>query len=118
MIVIGVVAGVIVATVAVIIPWAQDEAAKGNLHAFGDANAVAHVTDGAWLDTAGLIGRKFLPANAATGDRAVRSALGDDCYVLHVSHGDDVRVGPGDDGVWPDRIWFWVVGGVRLTMSG
>lgn len=49
MIVIGVVAGVIVATVAVIIPWAQDEAAKGNLHAFGDANAVAHVTDGAWL---------------------------------------------------------------------
>ena len=38
--------------------------------------------------------------------------------VLHVSRGDDVRVGPGDDGVWPDRIWFWVVGGVRLTMSG
>ena len=38
--------------------------------------------------------------------------------LLHVSRGDDVRVGPGDDGVWPDRIWFWVVGGVRLTMSG
>ena len=38
--------------------------------------------------------------------------------MLHVSRGDDVRVGPGDDGVWPDRIWFWVVGGVKLTMSG
>jgi len=43
---------------------------------------------------------------------------------LCVSHGADDRVTLGDDGRWlgddgrwPGRIWFRVVGGVRLPMN-
>ena len=72
-----IVAGVILAVAAAVIPQVQDYAAIQNLHAFQGANAAAHADGIAWQDAAGLIGRGYLPANAG----AVRSAHGDNCYV-------------------------------------
>ena len=75
----------------------------------GDVESVVHDVAAGTFDDAGGDG----PA-AGQGGWVVQVGR----LVLHVSWGDDVRVVPGDVGVWPDRIWFPVVGGVRLTMSG
>ena len=80
-IVIGIVAGIIAAVVMVVIPWSQDQAARANLHAFQDAQAVAHVTQNGYLNTADLIDKQLLPAKAGSGPEEIRSALGPSCYV-------------------------------------
>ena len=60
--VIGIVGGVIAATVFAIVPWAQDEAAKQDLAAARSAQAVAKVQQDAFLNRAGLAANGLLPA--------------------------------------------------------
>ena len=52
--VIGIIAGVVAATVLVVIPWSQDAAARGNLDAVRTAESVARAQDGRFLDYADL----------------------------------------------------------------
>ena len=52
--VIGIISGVIAATMFAVIPWAQDAAARGNLDAVRTAQSVARVQDGKFLDYADL----------------------------------------------------------------
>ena len=70
-------AGVILAVAAAVVPQVQDYAAQESLRAFQGANAAAHADGVAFQDTVGLIGRGYLPAGAG----AVRSTHGDNCYV-------------------------------------
>ena len=52
--VIGIIGGVIAATVLAVIPWSQDAAARGNLDAVRTAQSVARAQDGKFLDYADL----------------------------------------------------------------
>jgi surface protein len=61
-IVLGVIGGVIAATVFAVIPWAQDNAARGNLSAVRDAQSVARAQEGAYLSVPELVERGYLPA--------------------------------------------------------
>lgn len=77
-IVIGVIAGIIAATVFVVIPWSQDEAAKGSLDAVRTAESVSVTMDdpGQFLDWAGLrtAGRIQPSSNIAV-------TVGTSCYI-------------------------------------
>ena len=52
--VIGIIAGVVAATVLTVIPWSQDAAARGNLDAVRTAQSVSRAQDGKFLDYADL----------------------------------------------------------------
>ena len=60
--VIGIVGGVIAATVFAIVPWAQDEAAKQDLAAARAAQSVAQVQENVFLSHIGLAANGLLPA--------------------------------------------------------
>lgn len=63
-IVIGLFASVIAATVFAVIPWSQVQAAKGNLDAVRTAEAVAFVKDSRYMNTAELVTAGYLNAPA------------------------------------------------------
>lgn len=65
-IVIGVVATVIAATVFAVIPWSQDAAAKQSLGAVQTAQSVARAMTGSYLSVAELVSAGYLPAAAET----------------------------------------------------
>jgi surface protein len=74
-IVLGVIAGVIAATVFAVIPWAQDNAAKADLGAIRDAQSVARVQEGSFLTVPQLVEKGYLPAGTtASGDIGVNTA--------------------------------------------
>ena len=58
--VIGVIAATIAATVTVVIPWSQDAAARGNLDAVRTAQSVAKVQDHAYLNGTDLVARSLI----------------------------------------------------------
>jgi hypothetical protein len=74
-IVLGVIASVIAATVFVVIPWAQDNAAKGDLGAVREAQSVARVQEGSFLTVPQLVEKGYLPSGTtASGDVGVTTA--------------------------------------------
>ena len=60
--VIGIIAGVVVATVLAVIPWSQDAAARGNLDAVRTAQSVARAQDGGYIDYQDLIASGYIHA--------------------------------------------------------
>jgi hypothetical protein len=77
-IVIGVIAGIIAATVFAVIPWSQDSAAKQGLDAVRTAEGVAYVQDGSYQNFAGL--RSSDRIQASTEVNVATDAEGT-CYV-------------------------------------
>jgi surface protein len=74
-IVLGIIGGVVAATVFSVIPWSQDNAAKAELGAVRDAQTIARVQEGAYLTIPQLVERGYLPAGAtASGGSAVATA--------------------------------------------
>jgi hypothetical protein len=76
--VMAIIGGVISASVFVVIPWAQDSAAKENLDSVRSAQGIALVRDGTFLDRDGLASAKLLPASLDVG--AVTNVAGT-CWV-------------------------------------
>jgi type II secretory pathway pseudopilin PulG len=76
-IVIGVIAGVIAATVFAVIPWSQNEAAKQSLDAVKTSESVAQTQGGKYLDFATLVSTKQI--QASTKVNVLTNAAGD-CY--------------------------------------
>jgi type II secretory pathway pseudopilin PulG len=63
--VIGIIGGVIAVAVFAVIPWAQDEAAKGNLGSIRTAESVAAVQQERFVDVAGLQSESLIPDDLA-----------------------------------------------------
>ncbi|WP_285117336.1 hypothetical protein [Leifsonia sp. fls2-241-R2A-40a] len=62
--VIGIIAGVIAATIVGVVPWAQQQAAQSSLRGVVDAQAIARINSGGtYTDSAGLQAAKLLPAS-------------------------------------------------------
>lgn len=72
----GIIAGGILSTVFMVVPWAQDEAAKGDLSAVRAAQSVAQVQHDEFLDYTDLV-----EENLIQGSASVDIVLGDACYV-------------------------------------
>lgn len=79
-IVIAIIGAGIFATLSSVIPWAQDNTAKQSLLNISQAQSVARVKDGKYLDTAALIAGRYLPANAGTSAKTATNADGT-CFV-------------------------------------
>jgi hypothetical protein len=77
--VIGIVGGVIAATVFAVVPWSQDKAAKQALDAVHTAESVSFVRDGAYVDGDRLVNESKLIQDTDT----IAIAVGDDgkCFV-------------------------------------
>ena len=77
-IVLGIVSGIIAATVFVVIPWAQDEAAQQSLEAVATAESTAMVDPGGYQTAAELTANQMLPQSASL---KVATDAAADCYV-------------------------------------
>jgi hypothetical protein len=77
--VIAIIGGVISASVFVVIPWAQDSAARASLDAVKIAQSVSHVNDGKFSDWAGLLSQKLVTGTPMNVDSIVNAD--GTCYV-------------------------------------
>jgi hypothetical protein len=77
--VMAIIGGVISASVFIVIPWAQDAAARASLDAVKIAQSVSHVKDGKFSDWAGLLDQKLVTGTPTNVDSIVNAD--GTCYV-------------------------------------